>query len=354
MLTEWKDFLANAGAEFDPDHGEVRHFGVPVQEASMVYTGNVFADLSHLGLIGVSGEEARDFLHAQLSCDVKGLPANQSCLGGICNPGGRVLAIVRLFALDSRTLALSLPHGLVEPTISHLRKYVLRSKVELHDLSSHYVRLGVSGPEAPRLLGEALGDSLPETVNAVGHCGGHPVLRLPGPQARLEVLLETEAAARVWDRLNVHAAPAGSDAWQLLDHAAGLPVIHPATAGLFIAHSTNLDLVGGISFRKGCYPGQEVIARLQHRGRPNRRMIVARCQSAQRPQPADPVFSADGGEQAVGQVMDARPDGNNAWSLLLSARLDALTNARLYLQGPEGPEVTTGKLPYSIPEMSAD
>ena len=354
MQPEWKQFLTQAGAEFDADNGEVRHFGVPQQEASMVHTGNVFADLSHLGLIGVSGEQAGDFLHAQLTCDVNGLSAEQSCLAGICDPRGRLLAVARLFALDTQTLALSLPRSLVESTITHLRKYVLRSKVELHDLSSRHVRLGVSGPEAVRLLGEALGDSLPETVNTVGHCGGYPVLRLPGPQPRLEVLLEADAATRVWDSLNVHAAPVGSDAWQLLDHAAGLPVVHPDTAGLFVAQTANLELVGGISFRKGCYPGQEVIARLQHRGRPNRRMIAARCLCSQRPQPADPVFSTNGGEQAKGHVMDARPDGDNAWSMLLAVRLDALAGPALHLQSPEGPEVIPGSLPYSIPELPAD
>ena len=354
MQPEWKTFLADAGAEFDPDNGQISHFGVPSQEASMVRTGNVFADLSHLGLISVSGEDASDFLHAQLTCDVKSLATDQSSPGGLCNPKGRLLAIMRVFVLEPQTLALSLPRNLTESVITHLQKYVLRSKVDLHDISNQFVRLGVSGPEASRLLGEALGDSVVESDNGVGTSGGHLVERLPGPQPRLEVLLDPGSASRVWDRLNVHAAPVGSDAWQLLDHAAGMPMIHPATAGLFVAQSVNLELIGGISFRKGCYPGQEVIARLQHRGQPNRRMIVARCQSRQRPQPADPVFSAAGGGQAAGYLVDARPDGENTWSVLLSARLDALSAPRLHLQDAEGPEVIPGKLPYAIPEFQTD
>ncbi len=353
MQPEWKGFLANAGAEFDQDSGEVLHFGVPVQEASMAHTGNIFADLSHLGLIGVSGEQARDFLHSQLTCDVTGLSENRSRLGGLCDPKGRLLAIVRVFWLDADTLALSLPRVLVEPTIAHLQKYVLRAKVTISDLSNRYIRLGVSGPEALRLLGEALGDSVVEPVDATGRCGGHPVLRISGPQPRLEVLLENDAAKQVWEKLNVHGAPVGSDAWQLLDHASGLPMIHPATVGLFVGQSVNLELLDGISFRKGCYPGQEVIARLQHRGRPNRRMILARCLNQQRPEPGDPIFSSDGA-QAIGHIADARPDGDNAWSLLLVVRLDALDNPPLHLHSAEGPEITPGELPYAVPGIKSD
>ncbi len=348
MHGEWKQFLADAGAEFDEGGDSVKHFGTPEREASMALTGNVFADLSHLGLISVQGTDARDFLQAQLTSDVGQVSADTTRLAGLCDARGRLLAIVRLIAMGN-IVYLSLPRALVSKTIEHLKKYVLRAKVSLDDASDHFVRLGVAGTGAASELAAAAGTTIPDAANTCTAAGKTLIIALPDPRPRFEVLTDEATARRWWDRLNVQCAPVGEDAWHLLDHHAGLPLLHPATVGMFIPQTMNLELVQGVDFRKGCYPGQEVIARLQHRSAAKRRMVRVRVGTDQRPQPGAPVFGAASAGQPVGHVADARPDADQGYSLLIVVRTTNITEDALHLEDSEGPALTLQTLPYAIP-----
>ncbi|HYW03154.1 MAG TPA: folate-binding protein YgfZ [Gammaproteobacteria bacterium] len=349
MKPEWKQFLVDAGAELDD--GAVAHFGTPDRERQVATTGNVFADLSHLGVIGVHGEDAANFLQGQLTADLRDIDSGRATPAGHCDPKGRLLATLRVFRRDDRW-ALELPRDQVEFMLERLHKFVLRARVTLEDASDGIIRIGVSGPEAAAELEEILVGAVPAAPWMVAEREDASVIRLPGPHPRFEIAGErVEPMRRLWERLNVRCAPVGADAWQLLEIIAGLPTVYARTSGEFLPQMVNLDRIGGVSFRKGCYPGQEVVARVHSRGRVKRRMYRAHLEADATPAPGDPVL-ADG-ERTVGAVVDARPHPDSGSELLAVVEIDAASGTGLHLDAPGGRRLTLETLPYAVDGDSA-
>lgn len=346
MNPDWKHFLQGAGAEFDEDG--VAHFGNPRREQSIALTGTVFADLSHYGLVSIHGEDAPEFLQNQLTNDLRGVDGQHSQLSGLCNAKGRLIASFRVFR-HGDSYYLSLPAAMAEPLINRLRLYVLRSRVNLEDATETFVHLGVAGPDAEEELGAALGE-LPEANGDVVQNQDLMIVRVPGLHASYEVFASLERARALWDKLNVRAAPVGRDGWELQDILAGVPVIYPGTSEAFVPQMVNLQLVEGVSFKKGCYPGQEVVARMQYLGKLKRRMYRCHSDSDQRPAPGEELFTADDGDQSIGKVVSAAPHPDGGFELLAVIQIDrAEAGAGLHLGAADGPIVEVGHLPYPFP-----
>lgn len=345
MNSEWKQFLENAGAEFNGSG--VSHFGNPHAELSVALTGNVFADLSHYGLISVFGEDAGSFLQGQFTNDIRAVDAAHSQLSGYCSAKGRLLALFRIFYVGD-SYYLCLPEELVETVIKKLRMYVLRARVTVNDARESFVHIGVSGGDAERDLAGAIGE-LPQQVNEAVQQDQQIVIRVPGIHPSYEIFTDLERACGLWDRLNVRSAPIGADAWQLLDIQSGVPMIYPSTVEAFVPQMTNLQLVDGVSFKKGCYPGQEIVARTQYLGKLKRRMYKVHISGDHRPQPGDDVYSSEDAEQSAGNVVSSapHPDGGfAALAVLKSALADA--GSELHLGSVEGPLLTLQELPYAL------
>ncbi len=347
MITEWKDFLARAGAEFS-DSG-VAHYGNERRELSVAITGNVFADLSHYGLISVHGEDAATFLQGQLTNDIRKVDDAHSQLSGLCNPKGRLLATFRVFRRGD-SYYLCLPASMLEDVLRRLRMFVLRSRVTLEDASDTFVHLGISGEDAAQELRGFAGE-LPASVSDVLQGDEHTIIRVPGIHPSYELFTTADAAMRVWDLLNVQSAPIGADAWQLLDIEAGIPVILPQTREAFVPQMTNLQLIDGVSFQKGCYTGQEIVARMQYLGKLKRRMYLARVESGDRPHSGDEVFAGDS-EQSVGKLVTVapHPDGGFAMLVVLQIASAEEDGGALHLGGPEGPVLRLAPPPYPLAE----
>lgn len=339
MIGEWRTFLGTQGALPGPDGGLV--FPPGRTDAAC----HLF-DLSHLGLIAVTGEDAHAFLQGQLTNDIRELSDAHSHLSGWCSPKGRMLACFRLIRLDGEIL-LQLPLASLEAALQRMRRYVLRARVSLHDASARIMRMGVAGPAAADLLENRLG-RLPEFDSGVRRYQALTLLRLPGAGTpRFQVLGPGQALADLWSWLAAQgAAPDNEDAWSLLDIRAGLPSVLPGTEDAFVPQMTNMQLVDGLSFTKGCYTGQEVVARMQYLGRLKRRMYRARVTSPRRPNPGDELFapsSASG--QGAGRVVDARPVGPDRYELLVVVELAALEQGEVRLE--EGaPPLEFLTLPY--------
>ncbi|ACL72548.1 YgfZ/GcvT domain-containing protein [Thioalkalivibrio sulfidiphilus] len=352
MKPEWKDFLVDAGAEFD--NGSVADFGNAERERRVVVSGDVICDLSHQGLIVAYGEEAGSFLQGQFSNDVLGLASAHSHLNSYCTPKGRMLANFRVFR-RGESYYLRMPRAMVESVLKRLRMFVLRSKVTLEDADDALVRIGLSGPRAVEELQTALGD-VPSAVNDVLHHNDITAIRVPGPHPRFELYGELEAMKQLWNKLNVRCAPVGAGPWALLDILAGIPNVTPATSEAFVPQMANMQLIGGVSFKKGCYPGQEVVARMHYLGKLKRRMYRVTIDTDQPPAPGTEILGAGGGEteedQAAGRIVDAQlhPDGKvMALAVLQIAAAEA---GGLHLAGEKHPAVSLETLPYSF-EMAA-
>jgi len=347
MISEWKEFLANAGAEFDATG--VAHYGSLRRELSVAITGNVFADLSHYGLISVHGEDAETFLQGQFTNDIRKVTDGHSQLSGLCNQKGRLLATFRVFRRGD-SYYLCLPATMVEDVIKRLRMFVLRSKVTLEDASDTFVHIGVSGDGAELELRKFAGE-WPETVNAAVQAGNHTIIRVPGIHPSYEIFTTVDDARQLWDQLNVQSAPIGADAWQLLDIQAGIPVISPQTREAFVPQMTNLQLIDGVSFQKGCYTGQEIVARMQYLGKLKRRMYRARVESASQLTGEEEIFAADNTQQSIGKLVSAAPHPDGGYAILVVLQIaSAEGESGLHLGSADGPLLELETLPYPFAE----
>jgi len=330
MNTTWSDFLQSRPvAEPGGDHDCALN------------------DLSHFGLIRAEGEDAESFLQGQLTNDMRLVTESHSNLAGWCSAKGRMLANFRCFRRGD-AFYLQTPAENLATVIKRLGMYVLRSKVSLSDASDDLMRMGLTGQCAEPVL-EALFDSLPAAVNEVAQQGGLTLIRLPGEPPRFELLGPAEALIEVWQTAESQADRRSDDFWALQEIRAGVPVVYPDTSEAFVPQMANMQLVDGVSFKKGCYTGQEVVARMQYLGKLKRRMYLAHVDSDTPPRPGDELYSPGSTSgQGTGKVVDARPaDGGYD---LLAVIETASAEADEVCLGENGPRLRLQALPYPFPE----
>lgn len=311
------------------------HFGDLAAELSSVtdatQTSMVLTDIAW---IRVSGDDARSFLHNQLTSDVQHLEAGRWQHSAWCSAKGRMLAsflVVR--PTDVPAYELGLPAELLPAVIKRLRMFVLRSKVVLEDRSSLAASVALIGPGAAEFVSGA-GFSVPEAVGAASDGPAGWVLRLS------EAQYLTVAPA---DQLGVFSGwpgkvtLAGLAAWRLAGVRNGIPAILQSTQDEFVPQMVNFDKMGGVSFHKGCYPGQEVVARTQYLGKVKRHLYRAR--SVQEVRPGVALFPAASGLEnasACGTVANSAPSPDGGWESLVVV-LESAAAARIHAGSPDGP-----------------
>jgi folate-binding protein YgfZ len=243
---------------------------------------------------------------------------------------------------------LRLPVDTLDAVLQRLRMYVLRADVTLEDVSENFLRIGVTGDTAVQELKDALG-AVPAEINHVIHNGDLTVLRVPGVHPRFEVYATSlKASTSLWDTLNVRGAPVGLSAWRLTEILAGIPTIFENTAELFVPQMVNLQQVDGLDFKKGCYPGQEIVARMQYLGTLKRRMYLGRIDTSTAPQPADELYTADDSGQAAGRIVDAQPHPDGGYAALAVLQIQAVAAGSLHLGSSTGPLFALEDLPYAV------
>jgi folate-binding protein YgfZ len=292
----WNDFLAAQGA-IPLDGGGIAHFGDPAGEALAARDGAVLADLSHYGLIWLSGEEAQTFLHAQVTNDLRGLTDKAAVFAGWLSSKGRMLANFLVMKRNGDLLLL-LPEALREAIQKRLTMFILRSKVKARDAGGEWVRLGISGPGSAEAVAALLGKPAPDAIMAAAHA--EPGWAVCLGDQRFDLFVSPEAAPATWDKLARTHRPVGAPAWDWLLVNGGIPAVLPATQDHFVPQMANMEVLGGVSFNKGCYPGQEIVARSQYLGKVKRRMFLAHVDAEARP--GEEVFSPELPDQASGHI----------------------------------------------------
>jgi tRNA-modifying protein YgfZ len=289
--------------------------------------------LEDLGIVRIRGVDAVKFLQGQLSNDVARLSGERSLLAGYHNPQGRAIALVRLVQWDTDDILAVVPRELAGVVVTRLSKYILRAKVKVADESAAW---RVSG------LVNATGDftpELPASVSAQVRRDGAVFVRVDNQPARWLAISAADGPAPALD----HAEPGRRQAWQGLDVAGGQPQVYAATSEEFVAQMLNLDAMDAVAFDKGCYTGQEVIARAHYRGRVKRRMqrFVSReaCQLA----PGD-----------SGQLADGRTFKVVLATQLADGRCDFLAVAPLVGAAGETGETMPMAATASAPTVAAD
>ena len=343
LYPEWRAFLASKGAVFADNR--VEHFGLPDEERRRAENHDILTDLSHLALLQAQGTDAQSFLQGQLSNDIRLVSATQAQLSAYCNPKGRMFAIFHIFQRHD-SYYLQLPAALADATLKRLRMFVLRAKVTLQHAQDELLRIGLSGPNTPRLIDQAVG-FVPSATNETSTLNDVTVLRLAGPLPRFELLAPRQQLETLWTALARDAAPTGAGPWAWLDIKAGIPAVLPDTVEEFVPQMANLELLDGVNFKKGCYPGQEIVARMHYLGRLKQRMFLARVESGHQPRPGTPVFAPDFPGQSAGTVVNAEPAPAGGFDLLAVVQVSSARSGEVHLGGEDGALLSFTDLPYA-------
>lgn len=301
MNPNWRSFLESAEANFSAAGDEVLDFGDAAGELLAAGKQTVVVPLTHLGVLSARGADAKRFLHNQLTNDINHLAAPEIRLAGWCNAKGRMLASLLAWSEAEDSYQLLLAADLLEATRKRLQMFVLRDKVTL-EAADNPVLLGLAGAQADAALSDA-GLVVPESDLQFSSADGITVLRLAAQRFVLAVPLA--ALPTLWQKLGNRARPAGVPVWRWLDVQAAFPLVTLATREEFVPQMADFDKLGGVSFHKGCYPGQEVVARTRYLGKVKRHLYRLSAEVALAA--GDDLYSPENLEQAAGKVMTAAP-----------------------------------------------
>lgn len=335
-MNNWQQFLLENTPPADAPAGTGKGFAAP---------------LTGLGLISLTGEEAAQFLHTQLTNDVEHLGQAEARLAGYCSPKGRLLATFLMWR-SADAILLQLPREILPVIQKRLQMFVLRAKVKLADASDSHAVIGLAGTAVAKSLAQYF-PALPEQPYAkADHPEAGTLIRLADADGvpRFQWIAAIEQAMKAWPQLIRDAPPADSAAWRLTDIRAGVPQVVQATQEQFVPQMINYEVIGGVNFKKGCYPGQEIVARSQYLGKLKRRMVLATVDAEAKA--GMEVFSAADPEQPCGMIVNAEADAAGRYGVLVEMKTAALEIGGIHLGAANGPVLHVEPLPYTLPDAA--
>lgn len=300
-------------------------------------TLNGYAPLSHLGVIRVEGPDAANFLHGQLTQDFALLGQSEARLAAFCSAKGRMQASFIGFTRGKEDILLVCSTDLLPSVLKRLSMFVMRAKARLSDASGTFHVCGIAGT----------------ALQALAPDPAAPWSRQDLGEASLVHLYPAQGVPRaLWIAPNTVGPPKGDclspDAWLLSEVHAGVATVSAAIVDAFVPQMLNYESVGGVNFKKGCYPGQEVVARSQFRGVLKRRAMLAHC--AVPMAAGQEIFTPDDPDQPCATVVQAAPCPDGGWDAIVSGQVAALQLAALHLAANDGPAVQVRPMPYPLLE----
>ena len=299
-----------------------------------------FCPLSHEGVLAGRGADAAKFLQGQLTCNLNYLSDTQASLGARCTQKGRMQSSFRIL-LQGDGVVLAMATELLEPQLADLKKYAVFSKSKLTDESAAWVRFGLMHAE-PALA--SVGLELPAETDSVVRNDTLIAIRVSPDRAELWVPAEQGDAVR--NQLAATLEQTDLNEWLLGQIRAGIGQVMPQTRELFIPQMLNLQAVGGVSFKKGCYTGQEIVARMQYLGKLKRRLYRLSLDAPEMPEPGTPLFSPSH-TSAIGEVVIAAKTDQTV-ELLAVLQAEAADSGDVHVGTPEGPRLHLLDLPYTL------
>ncbi len=310
------------------------------------------APLSDLGLISLIGEDASSFLHTQLTNDVQGLSSAQARLAGYCSPKGRLLATFLMWKTDDAIL-LQLPRNLHATIQKRLQIFVMRAKAKLADVSDSRVVLGLVGNAVAATLVPWFPVLPSAPYDKIDNSHG-TLIRLANAEntARYQWITSVEIAITAWPQLTQSLPAVSARRWRLSEILTGIPQITALTQEQFVPQMINFEVIGGVNFKKGCYPGQEIIARSQYLGKLKRRAVLARV-AAINVAEATEVFASADPTQPCGMIVNAEAYDVGHSACLMAIKLAALEDGgSFHLGSADGPQLEIDTLPYAITNVT--
>lgn len=301
--------------------------------------------LDYLTLIAVSGADAEHFLQGQFSNDVVAIEGQNGQLNAYCTPKGRALSIFQLFRKDNQFWML-VPSDITDSLIKRLRMYLMRAKVVFDVLPKDHYLTGIGAPSDQELIENA------------AYAPDSTILYPKGQTDRFIVINENTEQL---DQASIlQSSELQSDEpWKRIDIESGIPQVYTSTLESFIPQNVNLDMIDGVNFRKGCYPGQEIVARLKYLGKSKQRMTIGEIYLGQHQDklsiaPGTELFTSDRPDQKAGVIVDAVEISENNFKVtaIIPAKLIGITSdaATLFVGNISGPTLNQSTMPYSISE----
>lgn len=270
---------------------------------------NIIVNLASEGFLKITGPDAKKLLQGQLTCDLETITPTHSSLAGLCNPQGRLISLFRLFMVEE-AYYLQMPKNLLPITLSRLQKYAVFYKVTLQDESNLLRKLGLINPETTPPL------TLPQNVNEVSYHQGITAIRLPDPLPRYELIGQINTMTTLEKNLSEWTALGDENQWKYRNICTNIPTVYAETSEKFLPHDLQLHKLDAISFEKGCYTGQEIIARMQYLGKSKNALFRAKAETKQLPAPGTAIYTETG---ASGAIVDCCQIDYNTLEMLIMA-----------------------------------
>lgn len=264
-------------------------------------------DLSEFGLLSVSGQDAKKLLQGQLTCDMEKISSTQSGFGALCNPQGRIISLFYLIEIQS-IYYLLMPQKMIAVTMSALKKYAVFFKTEIQEASDRFLLIGVKDIDA----------------NTIQHTA---LINIPTNASRFILLIDRTNK----NEINAESLTNGI-AWKNLNISEGIPAIYPETTGKFLPHEINLHKLNAIDFEKGCYTGQEIIARMHYRGKLKNHLYLASISCNAPPSLGNDIYSEEEAHiKSRGLIVDVCHLSNNDYLMLIVTDESNAKNNHLFL-----------------------
>jgi folate-binding protein YgfZ len=295
----------------------------------------------------IAGPDATEFMQGQFTNDVNSVDESSSQISGFCNNKGRTITSFRLFK-NQQNYFISVKSDLAEHSISLLQNYILRAQVAIQDVSEQLVHLGISGNRADSLLSPFI-DKLRSAVNSVSYNDNYIIIRVEGDIPRYEVFCSYAHAKALWEAVSKKASIVNSVCWDYLNIKSGLPFIDSKTSEEFVPQMLNMDLIDAVSFKKGCYTGQEIVARTHYLGKQKRRTYRIKISSDSKPQAGAQLATESSTEnQYTGTLLTVYPVAENEYEALAVIQIQAAEQEKLKLKEDTEAEISLLELPYSF------
>ncbi len=336
-MNHWHHFLEQQGATVETANNALSFAETPADYPSLSQQPTL-TPLIHLGIISLQGADAKKFLQGQVTCDVDQLSFNHHLIGARCNPKGRALTSFYLIQVNDEHLLMVMDLSLVPSSIDELSKYAAFFKVELNDSSEVYHCIGLNSKQSSNEIALLKQATFIANVSLSND--------------RQLVIVSKEHAESTWECLQQQYKPVGTELWKLQDIQAGIAMIQLETTALFVPQMFNLQAIDGISFKKGCYTGQEVVARMKYLGKLKRRMyrlsLPIEVVSKQKlPTPGSSCQLPEQ-EQSIGNLVTAAHADENTDEILAVLTEEAAKSTTLLIDERKYTNISYLPLPYEI------
>jgi tRNA-modifying protein YgfZ len=348
MNNDWKDYLLSKGAQYSED--DAFRFNDEAADNLKAQNTDIICDLSQFNRLVVAGDDAATFMQGQFTNDVNMVDENNSQLNAVCNNKGRMIANFRLFKYQGNYFY-TLKNSLADRSIRHLQNYILRSQVVIQDVSEQLIQLGVSGGNATELLSPFV-DNITDERDSVSFNDKYIIICIADSREdgkpRYEILCSVEHAKTLWEKVSAQAETVNSSSWDYLNIQSGIPFIDSTTSEEFVPQMANMELINGVSFSKGCFTGQEIVARMHYLGKLKKRCYKIHIETDSKPVAGDRLFAEEAkAGQNTGMLIQAERNPESGYDALAVIQL-ADIESRLFLHDAGGPAVTVEELPYSF------